>query len=118
MKKYISLLSLIAIFFVGMQQTQAQNARANTSDIPEVKAKQQTYELHQLVTLSGEQQGATFKLFVDQIQNLNGLAGNDDIASVQEAKMFLQEKTLAKLKEILTEKQMQVYLKDLEASKK
>ena len=48
MKKYISLLSLIAIFFVGMQQTQAQESRVVESEMPEAIAKKHGITLTEL----------------------------------------------------------------------
>jgi len=117
MKKYISLLSLIAIFFVGMQQTQAQDARAQELASPEGLAKQQTHQLHQMVELSGDQQRGVFKVLVDLNQNLNALEGNDDITAVQRTKATLVENANGKLKSILNPEQYNAYLKSLEKPK-
>ncbi|MDO6596083.1 hypothetical protein Q4512_04095 [Oceanihabitans sp. 2_MG-2023] len=118
MKKYISLLSLIAIFFVGMQQTQAQDSRVAESERPEAIAKKQTYELHQLVELTGDQQVETFKVLVDLAYNEKGLEGNNDIATVQKAKSTLLEAANTKLRQILTPSQYEAYQKSLKESYK
>lgn len=117
MKKYISLLSLIAIFFVGMQQMQAQDSRVVEAEFPEAIAKKQLHELHNTVELTGDQQMAAYKVLVDLEQNYKGLEGNNDIATVQKAKSALLETANAKLKVILTEEQFQVYLRSLEKPK-
>jgi len=117
MKKYITLLSFIAIFFVGMQ-SQAQNSRAVEAETPEAIAKKQTYDLHKAVNLTGDQQRATYKVLVDLQQNFAGLSdGNEGLASVQEAKASLLEKSKGSLKKILTEEQFNIYLKSLEIKK-
>lgn len=118
MKKYITLLSLIALFFVGMQ-SQAQNRNGVVeAEMPEAIAKQQTYDIHRTVNLTGDQQREMYKVLVDLQKNYKGLTeSNDDIASVQKAKASLSEKTNGVLKSILTEEQFQVYLKSLEIKK-
>ncbi|WP_452228014.1 MULTISPECIES: hypothetical protein [unclassified Lacinutrix] len=118
MKKYITLLSFIAVFFIGMQGSQAQETLVAETDRPEAVAKVQTYNLHQLVELDGNQQAAVYNVFVDLNQNLKGLEGNKDIAKVQGAKASLLETVKAKLKSILTNEQYQGYLKTLETPKK
>lgn len=118
MKKYISLLSLIAIFFVGMQQIQAQDSRVVEAEFPEAIAKKELHELHNTVALTGDQQTAAYKVLVDLQQNYKGLESNDDIATVQKAKAVLLESAKGKLKNILTQEQFQVYLRSLEKPKK
>ena len=118
MKKYISLLSLIAIFFVGMQQTQAQESRVVEAEMPEAIAKKQLYELHKMAELTGDQQVAAFKVLVDLHQNYKGLSENKDLATVQKAKSVLLETANLKMKKILEKDQYQVYLRSLEIPKK
>ena len=117
MKKYISLLSFVAIFFVGMHQSQAQDARARELASPEGMAKQQTHQLHEIANLSGDQQSGVFKVFVDLNQNLNALEGNNDITAVQRTKATLMENAKGKLKTILNPEQYAIYLKSLEKPK-
>ena len=72
MKKYISLLSFIALFFVGIQQSQAQNTtRVVEAEMPEAIAKKQTHTLHQMAELSGDQQRAVYKIFLDHQYQIN-----------------------------------------------
>ena len=117
MKKYITLLSFIAVFFIGMQESQAQNATAAKGDAPMVLAKTQTHELHQLVGLTGKQQSSAYKVFVDLQQNLQGVSDNNDVATVQKIKSAVSETTKVRLKSILTKEQFEIYLKSLENSK-
>ena len=71
MKKYISLLSFIAIFFVGIQHSQAQDSnRFVEAEMPEAIAKKQTHSLHQMSELTGDQQRAVYKVFLDYQQNV------------------------------------------------
>ena len=118
MKKYISLLSFIAIFFIGMDQSQAQDARARELASPEGMAKQQTHELHKMANLTGDQQSGVFKVFVDLNQNLNALEGNGDITAVQKSKATLVDNAKGKLKMILNPEQYAIYLKSLEKQPK
>lgn len=116
MKKYITLFSIVALFFVGMQSTLAQDANRER---PEAIAKQQTYELHKLVDLTGEQQGKVFKVLVEEQTNLSGIEANTKtIAAAQEAKLAVWKKTDASLKGILTQEQYNIYKKSLEKEKK
>jgi len=113
MKKYITLLSLIAVFFIGMQQTQAQDSRVAEAEFPEAIAKKQLHELHQTVALTGEQQTEAYKVLVDLQQNFNGLKGNTNITEVQRAKSALLERANMKLKSILNAEQYEAYLASL-----
>lgn len=116
MKKYITLFSIVALFFFGMQSSLAQEAQKQR---PEAIAKQQTYELHKLVDLTGEQQGKVFKVLVEEQTNLSGIEETTKtIATAQEAKLAVWEKTDASLKAILTPEQYKRYKESLEKEKK
>jgi hypothetical protein len=118
MKKYISLLSFIALFFVGIQQSQAQNTnRVVEAEMPEAIAKKQTHTLHQMAELSGDQQRAVYKIFLDYQQNVSALNENSDITSANRAKSSLMDSVTAKLKSTLNEEQFQTYLKTLDKPK-
>ena len=113
MKKYISLFSFIALFFVGIQQSNAQDSGKTMvkKERPETIAKQQTYELNNLLELTGEQQGAIFKVLVDAEHNKAALDGlsNDNIASAQKRKASISEFVQVKMKQILTPEQYERY---------
>jgi len=116
MKKYITLFSVIALFFFGMHVSVAQNAK---NQRPEAIAKQKTYELHKIVDLTGEQQSQVFKVLVEEETNMTGIEKNaKDIATVQEAKAGILENTEKRLKTILTPDQYKIYLQSLEKDKK
>ena len=116
MKKYISLLSFIAMFFVGMQFSVAQEKVKQ--ERPEAIAKQKTFDLHQLVSLTGEQQGAIFKVLVDVEQNVASLSKGDmDIKSVQKTRSALLERKKSSIKAILTPEQFKTYSESLEIKK-
>lgn len=111
MKKYISLFSFIALFFVGMQFSAAQDAKQS----PEAIAKQKTYELHELVTLSGDQQSAIYKVLLDAEQNSSAIkTENEDVMTVQKTKGAILENVNSRIKAILTPEQFQIYIKSLE----
>lgn len=115
MKKYITLFSIVALFFFGMQDTVAQH---NSKQSPEAIAKQETYEMHKLVNLTGEQQGKVFKVLVDEQTNMVGIEKNaKDIATTQEAKAGILETTDKRLKAILTPEQYKIYQGSLEKAK-
>ena len=117
MKKYFSLLSFIALFFIGMQFSTAQNADRQQS--PEAIAKQKTYELHELVNLTGGQQSAIFKVLVDAEQNMGELVKRDKSDTVEHERMkAINEKVQANFKKILTPEQFQTYQASLVTDKK
>ena len=74
MKKYFTLFSVLAMFFVGIQMSNAQER--STTQTPEVIAKTKTHQMHELVNLTGEQQSSIFKLLVDSETNLAALNSN------------------------------------------
>lgn len=116
MKKYITLLSFVALFFVGMFSSVAQ------SDKPSVQlqanAKQQTYEMHQLVQLSGEQQSAVFKALVDANQNMEVLNKKKDVKSTAKLKGEVSAQLDKRLKAILTPEQYKTYQSSLAKKEK
>lgn len=117
MKKYISFLSFIALFFIGMQFSSAQTADKQQS--PEAIAKQQTYQLHQLVNLTGDQQGAIFKVLVDAQQNRQELDKRDNTDMLkQEGTKTVDENVEASFKNILTPEQYKTYQASLVKEKK
>ena len=118
MKKYISLLSFIAIFFIGINQSQAQDSKGIVeSEMPEAIAKKQTHNLHQMTELTGDQQREVYKVFLDYHQNANALNKKSDIAASQKAKAAVMNNVKARLKSILNEEQFNAYLKTLEKPK-
>jgi hypothetical protein len=116
MKKFITLFGLIALFFIGIQQTQAQDTnRIVEAEMPEAIAKKQTFDIHQAANLTTEQQHETFKVLVDLQKSYKDLSeSNDDLDAVERAKGPLLEKANGLLKNILTEEQFAMYLKSLE----
>ncbi len=116
MKKYISLFSFVALFFVGMQFASAQTSERQQS--PEAIAKQKTYELHQLVSLTGDQQGDIFKVLVDAEQNMGELKKKDVSDKFrQEGIRTVDKRVQEGFKKILTSGQYATYLKSLEVKK-
>ncbi|MFV0573375.1 MAG: hypothetical protein ACK5M1_13245 [Xanthomarina gelatinilytica] len=117
MKKYLSFLSFIALFFIGMQFSTAQNADRQQS--PEAIAKQKTYELHELVNLTGGQQSAIFKVLVDAEQNMGELVKRDKSDKLrQEGVKTVNERVEENFKKILTPEQYKTYQASLVTDKK
>ena len=107
MKKYITIFGFFALFLVG---TQFAGAQEQVKKSPEAIAKQKTYQLHELVNLTGDQQGDIFRLFVDSEQNLQALdAKGGDAVSVQKNKNQILEYVDQKLNVILTPEQYRAY---------
>ena len=114
MKKYITLFSVIALFFVGMQNSVAQEKKQRPEEIAKIK----THDLHQLVDLTGEQQGEIFKILVDAESNMAALGGNgQNIQATQKTKAAILENTNSRIKAILNAEQYAIYLKSLEKEK-
>lgn len=116
MKKYFTLFSVIALFFVGMQFSSAQEKKLR----PEDKAKITTHEIHQLVTLTGKQQGQVFKVLVDTENDMSAIQSNaegQDIHSTQKSKAAIMDRTNTRLKTILSPEQYMTYMKSLEVVK-
>ncbi len=114
MKKYITLFSVIALFFIGMQNSVAQNKQQT----PEAIAKLKTYELHKLVNLSGKQQGEVFKVLVDAESNMSAVdSKGQNIQSSQKTKAAILDNTNTRIKAILNPEQYAIYLKSLEKEK-
>ncbi|PWK17548.1 hypothetical protein [Xanthomarina spongicola] len=112
MKKYISFLSFIALFFIGMQFSSAQTADKQQS--PEAIAKQQTYQLHKLLNLTGDQQGDIFRVLVDAQQNLQVLDKKDNTDIIkQEGTRTVNNNVEASFKKILTPEQFKTYQESL-----
>src|SRR5690606_16772309 len=112
MKKYLSLLSFVALFFIGMQISTAQADERQQS--PEAIAKQKTYQLHELVNLTGEQQSAVFKVLVDAEQNMGELNKKDTGDKFrQEGIKTINERVNESYKKILTPAQYQTYEESL-----
>lgn len=117
MKKYISLFSFIALFFVGMQFSSAQASERQQS--AEAIAKQKTYELHQLVTLTGDQQGDIFKVLVDAEQNMGELKKKDVSDNFrQEGIKTIDLRVKEGFKKILNTEQYNTYITSLEEKAK
>lgn len=116
MKKYISLFSFIALFFVGMQVSSAQSSQRQLS--AEAVAKQKTLELHELVTLTGDQQGEVFKVLVDSEQNMGELLKKDISDKFrQEGIKTMNTRVQEGLKKILTPSQYKMYETSLKSKK-
>jgi len=114
MKKYISLFSFIALFFVGIQQSSAQD-KSERKEYPEAIAKKKTYEMHQLVELSGEQQGSVYKVLVDAEQNIAALnESGSDIVTIQKSKAAIYDLVDSRLRDILSPDQLRTYMASME----
>ena len=112
MKKYITILGFFALFLMGSQFVSAQEQS------PEAIAKQKTYELHELVNLTGSQQGDVFKLLVDAEQNLQALnAQTADARAIQNRKDEVLNFVDQKLSVILTPEQYRTYQQSLQREK-
>jgi Spy/CpxP family protein refolding chaperone len=99
-----------------MQFSTAQNAERQQS--PEVIAKQKTYELHELVNLTGDQQGAIFKVLVDAEQNMGELVKRDESDKLrQEGVQTVNERVEENFKKILTPEQYKTYQASLTSRK-
>lgn len=110
MKKYFTLFSVLAMFFVGTQMSNAQE-RTRTQT-PEVIAKTKTHQMHELVNLTGEQQSSIFKLLVDSETNLAALNSSAmNLQSTQSARSEILNATDGRIKTILTREQYEVYMK-------
>ncbi|GGG56261.1 hypothetical protein [Bizionia arctica] len=112
MKKYVSLLSFVALFFIGMQSSNAQTTERQQS--PEAIAKQKTYQLHELVNLTGEQQSAVFKVLVDAEQNMSELVKKDTSDKFRQEGIKTVDKRIEdSYKQILTPSQYKTYEESL-----
>ena len=110
MKKYITIFGFFALFLVGTQFASAQEQMKKTKVSVEATAKQKTYQLHEMVNLTGDQQGDIFRLFVDAEQNLQALdAKGGDAAAIQKNKDQVLEYVDQKLNVILTPEQYKTY---------
>lgn len=115
MKKYLSLLSFVAIFFMGMQFS---NAQSSNRQSPESIAKQKTYELHQLLDLSGEQQSGVYRALVDAEQNMSELVKMDATSKLrQNGIKTVNDRVLESFKKILTPEQFETYEKSTAKAK-
>lgn len=112
MKKYISFLSFIALFFIGIQFSSAQTTDRQQS--PEAIAKQKTYQIHQLVNLTGEQQSAIFRALVDAEQNLSALSTKENTDMIKQEGTKTVNQTLDEtFKSILSPEQYNTYKESL-----
>lgn len=116
MKKYISLFSFMALFFVGVQFSAAQSSERQQS--PEAIAKEKTYKLHELVTLTGDQQGQIFRVLVDAEQNMSELKKKDISDKFrQEGVKTINLRVEEGFKNILSPSQYKMYETSLEVKK-
>src|SRR5690606_39388215 len=116
MRKYVTFLSFIALFFIGLQFSAAQS---NAKQSPEAIAKEKTHELQQIVNLTGGQQSAIFRVLVDAEQNsgaLNKMDATDKLR--QEGLKTVDQKTLESFRRILTPEQFELYTESLKKDKK
>ena len=116
MKRYITIFGFFALFLVGSQFAGAQEQTKKSPRVaPEVTAKQKTYEMHEMLALSGEQQSQVFKLLVDAEQNLQAINSNGgDTAAIQDRKNEVLKYVDVKLSSILTPEQYKTYQQSLE----
>ena len=115
MKRYITLFSIIALFFVGMQNSNAQEKKQS----PEAIAKQKTQEIHELVGLTGDQQREIFKLLVDAESNLSAIGStSQNIESSQKTRAAVMDNTNTRIKAILNPEQYAIYMRSLEKEEK
>jgi len=114
MKKYISLFSFIALFFVGIQQSSAQD-KSISKESPEAIAKKKTYEMNNLLVLTGEQQGSVYKVLVDAENNIAALNESEsNITTIQKNKAVIYDLVNSRLKGILTPEQLRTYMASTE----
>lgn len=116
MKKYLTFLSFIALFFIGMQFSSAQS---DARQSPEAIAKEKTHDLHQLVNLTGGQQSAIFRVLVDAEQNMSALNKNDVTDKLrQDGTKTVNQNLEEAYKRILTPEQFSLYQDSLKKDKK
>jgi len=116
MKKYFTFLSFIALFFIGMQISSAQST---DRQIPEAIAKEKTHQLHQLVSLTGEQQSAIFRVLVDYEQNSSELNKMESTSKLrQEGLQTVDQRKHEAFRKILTTEQYNLYRESLNKDKK
>ncbi|MGB1309193.1 MAG: hypothetical protein ACPG6B_09800 [Oceanihabitans sp.] len=84
MKKYISLLSFLAIFFVGMQQSQAQESSKQDAQLVKV-AKEEVSRIDAMVSLTNDQKREIYSFITSYNQSI--------VASGRSKKVLLQMPT-------------------------
>ena len=122
MKKYITLFSLIALFFIGMQHTQAQTKeqRVERAEIekrrlnPEYDAKMKRVEKEEAIEIA-EKQMKEFHdiifLTIDQQQKTQDyyLESNEDIKRLEKKIDSIKTSTTFKIESIMTKNQKLKY---------
>lgn len=119
MKSYLTLFGFIALFFVGFQTSIAQEdpqteALKKQTILDHQNAKDQTFALHRVVNLSGEQVSKVNEMFLT-IEKKQRLI--DETVDKKDLKLKLDNLQAFKkdsLEEILTESQYSVYLKSIQ----
>jgi len=118
MKKYITLFSLIALFFIGMQHTQAQTKeqRVERAEIekrrlnPEYDAKMKRVEKEEAIEIAEKQMKVIddiIFLTYDQQQKTQDyyLESNEDIKRLEKKIDSIKTSTTFKIQSIMTKKQ-------------
>lgn len=112
MKKYLSFFSFIALFFIGMQFSSAQDAERQQN--PEDIAKHKTNEIHQLVKLDEKQFDAIFNILLDAEKNMEEFNQDNISEERKEIGMDVVSKNItANFKKILTPEQYKTYEESL-----
>ena len=120
MKKYITILGCLTFFFIGMNSSNAQEVNSKQSEaamkqsiIDHDSAKKQTFDLHQLVNLSGDQVSKVHDMFLDLDKRQSQISTKSDDGVIKEQIIKLESLKNENLKEILTNDQYGIYLKSL-----
>lgn len=103
MKKFVKIVAVSFVMFLGMGTMNAQTLKQDQSS-PEVVAKKQTAELSEALNLDGNQQRAVFRALVVKESNYNKYVYGKDMkdASVQAAKKKHDEVLQTSMKKALT----------------
>ena len=120
MKKYFTILGCLALFFIGTQASISQNLQkkqseaANKQDIIDHdSAKKQTFDLHQIVNLDGDQVSKVHDLFLDLDKRQRLVSSASDMKMKDKSLVEIETFKNEQLKKLLTEAQFDMYLKSM-----
>ena len=118
MKKYMTILGCLTFFFIGINSSFAQDEKSVKSDaalkqeiINHDSAKQQTYELHKLLNLDGDQVAKIHDMFLDLDKKQKTMTEEKKLTSKTKNSNEIESEKNKMLKEILTKEQFEIYLK-------
>lgn len=106
MKKLVTFIALIGLFMVGITNAQAQSL-SQDSDRPEVIAKATVAKLSKGLNLSGDQERALFRAYVQKEVNYNKNVKGKDVnnAAVVTTMQKYNDQLMAAVKKTLTAEQ-------------